>query len=94
VTVHGFPNFRLGDSGVAMPGQVVGFRTVSTIRRLLISASIVAGNSGGPVLDAKNRVLGIAVTGADSFENAEKTENHGVIPITALNLLSGTEPRE
>jgi hypothetical protein len=44
------------------------------------------------VLDAKNQVLGFAVTGADSFANVGKTENHGVIPITALALLMPAPP--
>jgi hypothetical protein len=47
--------------------------------RILISAPIVAENSGGPVLDSRNRVIGIAATGADKFQNTAATLNHGVI---------------
>lgn len=89
IAVAGFPNYRIGDTGVFIPGLVVGFRVVSGIRRILTNAPIVAGNSGGPVLDSGNRVIGIAVTGADSMSNAQQTENHGVIPIDALNYLAG-----
>jgi len=85
--VAGFPNYRLGDSGVAIPGLVIGFRQVSTVKRIITNVPIVAGNSGGPVLDASSRVVGIAVTGSDSYETAAATENHGIIPIDVLALL-------
>lgn len=87
VAVAGFPNYRLGDSGSIVPGRVVGFRPVSAIRRALLSCPIVFGMSGGPVLDGDNKVVGVAVTGAPTMEESTKTENHGVIPITALQYL-------
>jgi S1-C subfamily serine protease len=87
LAVAGFPNYRLGDSGVIMPGLVVGFRPVSGIRRILTNSSIVAGNSGGPALDRSGRVVGVAATGADRMETAPRTENHGVVPIDALRFL-------
>jgi S1-C subfamily serine protease len=87
LAVSGFPNWRGGDSGVVMPGIVVGFRTVTGVRRILTNAGIVAGMSGGPVLAAGNVVIGIAVTGADSMATVQETENHGIIPIDALKLL-------
>ena len=87
IAVAGFPNYRRGDTGVIIPGLVVGFRPVSGIRRILTNAPIVAGNSGGPVVDGNNQVAGIAVTGADFMEKAQETENHGIIPIDALNYI-------
>lgn len=87
VAISGFPNYRLGDSGVIIPGLVIGYRMVSGIRRILTNAPIVAGNSGGPVLDSKNNVIGVAVTGSDRMEEAQKTENHGIIPIDAIKFL-------
>jgi S1-C subfamily serine protease len=87
VLLAGFPRYRMGDTGIVSPGLVTGFRPVSTIRRLLVNAGIVAGNSGGPVLNGNGAVIGVAVTGADLQENVDSTENHGVIPIEALTLL-------
>lgn len=87
IAIAGFPNYRLGDSGILIPGKVIGFRPVSGILRILTNAPIVAGNSGGPVLDTQSRVIGIAVTGSDRMEDAQETENHGIIPIDALTFL-------
>jgi RNA-directed DNA polymerase len=84
VSVYGFPNYRLGDQGLIHRGAVTGFRIESTIRRVLVDAHIVEGNSGGPVLDKNNRVGGVAVTGADSFANVPTTEKHAMVPIDAL----------
>jgi S1-C subfamily serine protease len=87
VAVAGFPNYRIGDTGVIIPGLVVGFRMVSGIRRILTNAPIVAGNSGGPVIGSNNRVIGIAVTGAERMDRAQETEDHGIVPIDALKYL-------
>lgn len=87
VAVCGFPNFRLGDSGVLSPGIVVGTRMKSGVQRLLTNAGIVAGMSGGPAIGADNRVIGICVTGADNFQTARDTEDQSIIPVEALDLL-------
>jgi RNA-directed DNA polymerase len=87
VTLLGFPNFNHGDTGLVRRGEVLGFRVKSALRRIIISASVVAGNSGGPLLDSKNRVIGVAVTGADDAQSEHLTENHSAIPINALNYL-------
>ena len=83
----GFPNYRVGDSGVVAPGLVVGFRIVSGIRRILTNIPIVAGASGSPILHG-DRVIGVAVTGSRTIQEAPQTEDHGIIPIEALNYLS------
>ena len=85
--VAGHPNHRLGDTVMVVPGLVVGFRPRSGIRRILTNAAIVAGCSGGPVIGPDGRVVGVAVTGTDSFAQADKTEDHGIIPVDAFDLL-------
>lgn len=87
VAVAGFPNHNYGDTGIFSPGLIVGFRVVSSIRRLLVNTPLIAGNSGGPIVSKDSKVIGVAVTGADKMENANATENHGVIPIAALHLI-------
>jgi RNA-directed DNA polymerase len=92
VFVYGFPNYSAGDTGLQHAGNVTGFRMRSGIRRILVDAHIISGNSGGPVLDKDNRVIGIAVTGADNERDAPDTENHGVIPIDALASVLAPHP--
>lgn len=87
ITIAGFPNYRWGDTAYIAEGKITACRIVSAIKRILISANIIAGNSGGPVLNESNEVIGVAVTGADNFQNACKTEDHGVILIEALEHL-------
>jgi RNA-directed DNA polymerase len=88
ITLAGFPNYNTGDTGIIAEGKISGFRPISGIKRFLITAAIIAGNSGGPVVSKDNKVVGIAATGADTWENADKTEKHGVIPICVLNSLN------
>ncbi|MCH7396727.1 serine protease [Belliella sp. DSM 107340] len=85
INVAGFPNYNFGDNGVFSPGIIVGFRTYSGIRHLLVNSPLISGNSGGPVFDENSKVIGIAVTGADKMSKAHETEKHGVIPIEALS---------
>lgn len=87
VLILGHPNYRIGDTVNIQPGLISGFRMPHGVRRLLTNAHIVAGCSGGPALDAHGKVLGVAVTGADWEGNADRTEDHGIIPINAIELL-------
>jgi hypothetical protein len=86
VTLVGFPNYRIGATEVQVPGFIIGFRPLRGIRRFLIDAPIVFGNSGGPVLDSEKRVIGVAATGTDDWKNRTDVE-YGVIPIDALHRL-------
>lgn len=94
ITVHGFPNYSDEDQGFMFSGHIAGRRTIFPlgrkfpgVRRIMINAPIVAGNSGGPVLDENNRVIGVAATGADDIESTTKTEKNGVIPIELLDRI-------
>lgn len=87
IMVFGFPNYQYGDTGTINIGNIAGFRMKSGIRRILVSTPLIAGNSGSPVFDADAKVIGVAVTGAERMEEAHETEEHGVIPIGALDLL-------
>ncbi len=84
VSIAGFPNYRTFDSGVIRVGEIAGFRYHASIRRIMLSCSVVAGTSGSPILNRRNEIVGVAVTGADREDLVDKTENHAAIPIDAL----------
>jgi len=88
VWVAGFPNYHLGDTGFVSPGVVTAFRMFSGVRRLLTDARIVAGSSGGPAFLSDGSVIGVAVTGAKTPDDVDRTENHGLIPIDALQFVA------
>ncbi len=84
----GYPGFAPGKGISVKKGRITSFVMKNGAKRFNISASIVAGNSGGPVLDKQNRVIGIAVTGADRDEGADQIDDHGVILIKTLQHLA------
>jgi S1-C subfamily serine protease len=89
IKLLGFPNYAPGNQCAIRNGEVTDFRTVSATRRILVDANIIVGNSGGPVLDQRNCVVGVAARGAVSEDEAQTTDRHEVIPIDALKQLTG-----
>lgn len=87
IGVAGFPHYNLGDQGYFANGKITGFKKISSIQYILVDCALVAGNSGGPGLDANGNVIGIVNIGADNFQNAKGTEKHGLLPIEVLQLL-------
>ena len=65
ICVAGFPNYHTNDSVGFRFGKIVQERHYMSIKHFIVDADIVKGNSGGPVLDEKNRVIGIAVKGLE-----------------------------
>ncbi len=63
IILAGFPNYAPGHSGSIKRGRIVANYLHMGKKRFLIDAAIVSGNSGGPVLDNKMRVVGIAARG-------------------------------
>jgi RNA-directed DNA polymerase len=76
ICVVGFPKFHDKDSVGFRFGNVVQERyyfavkqgtaaDFTTEKHFVVDADIVKGNSGGPILDEHNRVIGVAVRGLD-----------------------------
>ncbi|MES2342392.1 MAG: reverse transcriptase domain-containing protein [Pseudomonadota bacterium] len=85
VTLAGYPQHALGKHLSIKDGRVQSFRNQSGVRVINVSTHVIAGNSGGPLVNRHNRVLGVAFTGADEIDAAGGTEEHGVLPISLLS---------
>lgn len=95
VTLLGYPNYGDGDSLYTLAGQIVQHRSHFMKNkfnketgklglkqeRTVISARIVSGNSGGPVVNTKNEVIGIASKGFDHLSPSSKDDS------TAENII-------
>jgi RNA-directed DNA polymerase len=77
IRLMGFPAYHKGAEVSMYEGYVVNEYQVEHIRRLNISAPIIPGNSGGPVLNKGNRVIGVAIKGGAG-------ELNGVVPISLV----------
>lgn len=85
IWLAGFPHFGPGHTGVVEPGYVIGTKEdVNHNPRILISASIVSGNSGGPVFDEDWNIIGVAAKGIESQNQLEEKNFYEVIPIKSL----------
>lgn len=85
VTIVGFPNHTIGDSAMIRPGMVVSTRRHFGFGRYLTNVGIIAGMSGGPVVDSKGLVVGVAATGSKSESSVDRTEFHSFIPIELID---------
>jgi hypothetical protein len=63
VRILGFPHYHDGDSCTDQDFVVNASRVYSGIHHRVVVGSIIKGNSGGPVLNEKNEIVGIALKG-------------------------------
>lgn len=92
VKVIGYPNYSEGKSINIHEGKVTGKSRWFGIDTINIDANIIYGNSGGPVVNDRNEVVGIAFYGAPNLEEATRKES-GVIPIAIFDKLRGNHKR-
>ena len=93
VCVVGFPKYHEKDSVAFRFGKIVqerwylSFKEANKkekvfVKHYIVDSDIVKGNSGGPVLDGKNRVIGVAVKGLDAPGSlGENDELSSFVPI-------------
>jgi S1-C subfamily serine protease len=82
VTVLGYPSYNLGDSAYINTGKIVQKKKLHGQEVWMLDIPIIHGNSGGPVVNENNQVIGIASNGSES--NDFSTAFHGFIPISTL----------
>lgn len=88
ITLAGFPHYHVGDSVHIARGPVTQERKYFGVQHFVIQPVIVKGNSGGPVLDKTNRVVGIAVKGLDTPGRfSEVDELSSFVPVSMLKEL-------
>jgi len=83
VTVVGFPKHDSNASGTRLPVRVIAHRQRFGRMRYVVDKQIVAGTSGGPILDWRGKVIGIADCGVSSRREIGDAEST-FIPIAEV----------
>lgn len=86
VKVVGFPKYIKDKTVQIHDGKITGYGHAFGTDAINISARVIYGNCGGPVLNANNEVVGIAFLGASGAKEADSNES-GIIPIEKLDTL-------
>ncbi|MCI5167982.1 MAG: hypothetical protein D3903_18325 [Candidatus Electrothrix sp. GM3_4] len=80
ISLFGFPAYKTGQTPYVADGNVASKFATHGIQKFEITTQIREGNSGGPVLNMKNEVVGIAAEGA-----RKESGNNAVISISELS---------
>ena len=82
VTVLGFPQYSPGETPYINTGKIIQSKVLFGERVWLLDIPVIHGNSGGPVLNDRQEVIGIAAIGSPTHD--QSTKLHGFIPISTL----------
>jgi len=63
VRIIGYPSFGPGSSLQVREAKIVSYQTKSGVKQFVVDGKINQGNSGGPLVDMQDRVLGVAHKG-------------------------------
>lgn len=87
VTVLGYPSADSRHSHFESEGVVIQHKTHMSHPVHLVSADIVAGASGGPVLDTSGRVLGMARSG-ERVSGSNPLQEKSIVPVETIVRLA------
>lgn len=82
VTVVGYPDYSEGDSAYINRGKIIQIANRYGVDFMLLDIPILFGNSGGPVLNSKLEVIGVATRGSKKHDFG--TKFNGFVPISYL----------
>jgi RNA-directed DNA polymerase len=94
VNILGFPHYHDGDSCTDQDFAVNAKRVYSGIQHRVVVGSILTGNSGGPVLNQRNEVIGIALKGQQipaHFGDKDSLSSFAIVEMLDL-LFSSNRP--
>lgn len=63
VQILGYPSFGPGSSLQVRDAKIVSHQTKSAVKQIVVDGKINQGNSGGPIIDQLDRVVGVAHKG-------------------------------
>ncbi len=66
VSILGYPSFGPGSNLQVREARVVGTQAKSAVKQFIVDGKINQGNSGGPIVDSFDRVVGVAHKGGPS----------------------------
>ncbi|MGV3623242.1 MAG: reverse transcriptase domain-containing protein [Archangium sp.] len=88
VQVIGFPDYAPGADISIKQTAYAGRRNRGGVQGFTIDSGVTAGNSGGPVLNTNDEVVGIAASGGSDLSQTRAAIEYGVISVVELDALS------
>ena len=80
ISISGFPAFVEGNEPEVSSGEVTGFQKLDGVEFAKTTNPIFKGNSGGPMFNARNQVVGLASRGIDA-EETNVTGSNGTLEL-------------